>query len=300
MLPTKDDDKFKRILYIARIVAIVAIVVFVMITLLRFIVPILGQRTEYTPETTSSLAVAITTTTTAPTTTTTEPKTTTTIPVPTTIQLPPMAEDGWFWGFLSEEAPRDDGTGGLMSIALYRGRFLGADEVTFKSPFDGTELTVWVGKFAFPDPYGGDDFVANLALEDRKCTAVLVKDYGYSCRVDGGLLGTGVLKNKRVASHPILDMYKTDETDVILQRLNIGELYFVEVLQTIDVRRISSSDCVSDLALCGLGVRFPDPFGIGYADKLKRKLQGERIELPDGHFGSIWALYFTPEQAKQW
>ena len=85
MLPIKSDGKLNRALYVARIVAILIFVVFVMITLLRFIVPILGQRTEYTPETTSSLAVAITTTTTAPTTTTTEPTpTTTTTTEPTT------------------------------------------------------------------------------------------------------------------------------------------------------------------------------------------------------------------------
>ena len=127
------------------------------------------------------------------------------------------------------------------------------------------------------------------------------KEYGISCEVGNGRLSAGVLKNKRVASHTILDMYRIENTDVILQHLKVGELYFMEVLQTMDVGHMVASPCISEMeSPCGFEARFPDSFGIRYADKLKRKLQGENIELPDGRFAVIAALYFTPEQAKQW
>ena len=291
MLPIKPDGKLNRALYVMRMVAIVAIVIIGMMFLLRFVVPVLGQRTEYTPETTSSLAVAITTTTSLPTTTMTEPTTTTTTaPTTTTTTLPEVVTNPpwrWagnpdkVWGYLGDVSYSFDS--GDQTQSYWGGIFLGIEETSFTSVDDGREIEVWIASFAFPNPDGSENIVGRFAVgfayDIQSGRLMANKTFGVDLSSRIGALGAAEIANSE------LDQYMRE-----------GDLYFFSVAQKFNMDQLLSGDRCSNSPICATEMQMPDPFGLKYADALKRKLQGEDVELPADGFAFIGEFFLPPSQ----
>ena len=236
--------------------------------------------------------VRSTTTTTVPTTTTTT-TTTTTVPTTTTTTLPEVVTNPpwrWagnpdkVWGYLGEASyTRADGVSVDQTQSYWGGIFLGIEQSSFVSSTTGKEVEVWLASFAFPNPDGSENIVGRFAVgfayDIQSGRLMANKTFGVDLSSRIGALGAAEIANSE------LDQYMRE-----------GDLYFFSVAQKFNMDQLLSGDRCSNSPICATEMQMPDPFGLKYADALKRKLQGEDVELPADGFAFIGEFFLPPSQ----